>query len=62
MGPVPVVITPDGVAAPDDLPSAERVVWNALAPYAIATRTLTPATLLSFRLLCRNVVLEATLA
>jgi hypothetical protein len=44
--------------APDDLVVDERNVWLELAPHAIANGTLTDATSLAFRLLCRNVVLE----
>lgn len=43
---------------PDDLTTDERHVWMELAPHAFANRTLTTATSLAFRLLCRNVVLE----
>jgi hypothetical protein len=59
---VPVVAPIVGVAAPDNLTSAERAVWDALAPHALLLRTLTPATALGFRMLCRNVVIEAALA
>lgn len=48
--------------APNDLTMEERHVWLELAPHAFAARTLTPSTSLSFRLLCRNVVLERALA
>ena len=37
------------------------MVWRALAPHAVATRTLTPATALAFQLLCRNILLEREL-
>lgn len=53
--PLPTVDESD---APDDLKVDERLVWLELAPYALANGTLTPATSLSFRLLCRNVTLE----
>jgi hypothetical protein len=59
---VPVVAPIVGVEPPDDLTSVERQVWVDLAPHAIAARTLTPATALTFRMLCRNVVLEQVLA
>jgi len=61
-GVVLVVAAPSTVDPPDDLPVEERAVWVVLAPHAIAARTLTPATALGFRMLCRNVVLEHTLA
>lgn len=44
--------------APDELTMEERHVWLELAPHAFKNGTLTRATSLSFRLLCRNVVLE----
>lgn len=47
---------------PDTWSPAERGVWAELAPHAFANRTLTPATLLAFRVLVRNVLLERTLA
>jgi hypothetical protein len=59
---VPVVAAIEGFEPPEDLASEERQVWLALAPHAFGNRTLTKATALSFRLLCRNVVLEQTLA
>lgn len=58
--PVTAPIVP--VATPLDLVVEEQKVWDALAPHATALRTLTPATEWSFRMLCRNVVLEETLA
>jgi hypothetical protein len=51
-----------GVDPPDDLTSEERLTWLTLAPHALAARTLTPATAVAFRMLCRNVVLEQILA
>lgn len=48
--------------APDDLTMDERHIWLELAPFAFANRTLTKATSLSFRLLCRNVVLERAMS
>lgn len=59
---VPTVAPIDEFDAPDDLSPDERNVWLELAPFAFANRTLTRATSLSFRLLCRNVVLERALA
>lgn len=48
--------------APSDLTTLERLVWLELAPHAFQARTLTRATSYSFRLLCRNIVLERDLA
>ncbi len=48
--------------APDDLTMDERHVWMELAPFAFQNRTLTKATSLAFRILCRNVVLERAFA
>lgn len=48
--------------APDDLSADERKVWLKLAPHAFKARTLTHATAFSFELLCRNVLLERTIA
>lgn len=48
--------------APADLLPAERVIWVALAPFACEQRTLTKATSLAFRLLCRNIVIENEMA
>lgn len=48
----------DESQAPNDLNPEERAVWLELAPHATANGTLTDATSLGFRLLCRNVVLE----
>lgn len=61
-GQVPVVAPIAGFEAPDDLTTDEGPIWAELAPHAFANRTLTKATALSFRLLCRNVVLERALA
>jgi hypothetical protein len=44
--------------APNDLTMDERHVWMELAPHAFKSRTLTKASSLAFRMLCRNVVLE----
>lgn len=62
MDQVPVVAEIEEFDAPDDLTLEERHVWVELAPHAFQNRTLTKATSLSFRLLCRNVVLERALA
>jgi len=61
-GHVPTVASIDEFDAPNDLTTAERNVWLELAPFAFGNRTLTRATSLAFRLLCRNVVLERALA
>jgi hypothetical protein len=61
-GPPPVVAPIAVCAPPDDLPPPARAVWLELAPHAAAARTLTPGTALAFGVLCRNVVLERTLA
>ena len=64
-GPGPVDADPGAVDefdAPNDLTTDERNVWLELAPHAFRNRTLTKATSLSFRILCRNVVLERTMA
>lgn len=53
--PLPVL---DEADAPDELGFEERKVWLELAPFAMQNGTLTPATSLAFRVLCRNVVLE----
>jgi hypothetical protein len=39
--------------APSGLNLAEAAVWNELAPFALAARTLTPATAGDFLVLCR---------
>ena len=61
-GVVPVIGTIDAFDPPVDLSSEERQVWISLAPHAFASRTLTRATEFSFRLLCRNIVIERALA
>lgn len=47
---------------PAELTEAERAVWLRQAPHAVAARTLTPGTALSFARYCRLVVLEEALA
>lgn len=56
--PVAPWLVVDEEHAPDDLTMDERRVWLKLAPLALEKGTLTPATMLAFSLLCRNVVLE----
>lgn len=53
--PLPVLTDAD---APADFTPDERKAWLELAPFALQNRTLTPATALGFRMLCRNVALE----
>ncbi len=61
--PRPASVMPtDPVVVPADLDVEVRGVWEALAPHAIAQKTLTPASSLAFGLLCRNIVLEHRLA
>src|SRR6187549_2782629 len=55
--PPPVLPAVDEADAPNDLDFEQRKVWLELAPHAIANRTLTDATALGFRMLCRNVVM-----
>jgi hypothetical protein len=57
--PAPTAVAPvERVPPPKDLTEDERKVWDALAPHALAKRTLTKATAWAFRMLCRNIVLE----
>lgn len=63
--PHPSAVTPppaakvfDEADAPNDLSTDERNVWLELAAHATANGTLTDATSLAFRMLCRNIVLE----
>ena len=46
------------VERPADLPQGQAVVWDALAPHAIAAATLTQATAWAFRDLCEAIVLK----
>jgi hypothetical protein len=55
-------VTVEEFDAPNDLTTAERLVWLRLAPGAFAARTLTKATEYQFVMLCRNVVLEREIA
>lgn len=60
----PVVLEPAPIEewdAPNDLTTDERNIWLLLAPHAFKARTLTKATELAFKLLCRNVLLEREL-
>lgn len=56
--PAPKLPQVDEADAPIEFDAEERAVWLELAPHAILARTLTPATSLGFRMLCRNVVME----
>jgi len=60
--PPPAAPVVDEFDAPDDLTAEERSAWLELAPHAFKNRTLTRATALSFRILCRNVWLERVLS
>lgn len=46
------------VLTPDDLPDGQASVWRALAPHAMAARTLVPATAWAFRDLVEAIVLK----
>lgn len=61
-GQVPVTVPIAPVAVPDVVTMDAEQVWKELSPFALANRTLTPATALAFRVLCRNVALEQILA
>jgi len=50
------------VSKPKDLPAGQSSVWKALAPHALAARTLTPATAWHFRELCEAIVLKRDMA
>lgn len=56
-----VVVAPDDVIAPADLPMEQGKVWEQLAPFALAAGKLTPATAYRFRMLCYAVVWEREL-
>lgn len=47
---------------PKDLPAEALVIWKELAPHAFTARTLTPATVAAFVMLCRAVVRERALS
>jgi len=53
---------PVAVSKPKDLPAGQSSVWKALAPHALAARTLTPATAWHFRELCEAIVLKRDMA
>lgn len=46
------------IAAPADLPEAQREVWNELAPHACAAKTLTEGTVAAFRDLIEAIVIK----
>lgn len=54
----PPAVVVEEFDAPDDLTIDERHVWMELAPHGFENGTLSKATSLAFRLLCRNIVLE----
>lgn len=60
--PPPALPKLDEADAPNDFNHEERCVWLELAPFAMKNGTLTPATALGFRMLCRNIVLERAYA
>jgi hypothetical protein len=45
------------VKPPTNLPADALTIWKALAPFALAEQTLTPATAMAFACLCRNIVI-----
>jgi len=49
---------PERVNCPEDLPIDQKAVWDALAPEAMAQRTLTSATASAFRDLCEAIVIK----
>lgn len=52
---------PEPVAAPPDLPVGQRVIWDRLAPMAIANGTLTAETTAGFAHLCTCIWVESVL-
>lgn len=50
------------VDKPSDMSAAQSSVWDALAPLALAARTLTPATAFALQQLCKIIVLEQRMA
>ena len=50
------------MAKPKGIPAGQSSVWEALAPHALAARTLTPATAWHFRELCEAIVLKRDMA
>lgn len=50
------------IEPPDGLDGDELVVWHTLAPFALENRTLVPATVERFVLLCRQVVIERAMS
>lgn len=58
----PPAVEPAAVSMPACVTDPAVVaIWDELAPLALEQRTLTPATVRTFALLCRLTVLEATL-
>lgn len=60
--PEPELPKVDESDAPDELTFEQRQIWLELAPHAMANGTLTAATALGFRMLCKNVALERAYA
>lgn len=56
--PAPVLPQLDESDCPNELSHDERQVWLELAPHAKLARTLTEATSLGFRMLCKNIALS----
>jgi len=46
------------INTPEDIPEAQKQVWEELAPHAVAARTLTAGTAAAFRDLCEAIVLK----
>lgn len=46
------------VPKPRDLPAGQSAIWDALAPHALAAKTLTPGTAWRFRDLCEAIVIK----
>ena len=52
---------PAVVESPSDLPAEQAVLWDELAPHALASHTLTPETALAFRDLLEAIVVKRAL-
>ena len=55
-------VAPAAVVKPKGLPAGQAAVWDALAPQAIAQRTLTEATAFAFVELCEAIVMKRDMA
>jgi hypothetical protein len=60
--PAPAAVTTGLEEPPADLGDREKTVWRALAPRAIAERTLIEATVPGFRELCEQLVVKEDIA